>query len=193
MRLSDEDIKLWLNEKKLIINPRPKDNCVHGITVDLTLSNRFRTIKNHSIAFINLNASKKNINRTLDKVMSNEIVLKKQKPFFLQPGSFALAMTREELTLPNNLVGWLDGKSSLARLGLMIHATSHRIDPGWKGNIVLEFFNSSNIVLAVYPRMFIAAISFEKLSKPVKTPYNSRVNAKYFGQKNIISSRINQD
>lgn len=77
--------------------------------------------------------------------MSEEIVLQDDEAFFLHPGELALAVTYESVTLPNDLVGWLDGRSSLARLGLMVHVTAHRIDPGWKGRIVLEFFNSGKL------------------------------------------------
>lgn len=193
MRLTDEDIEKWINEKKIIIHPKPNSYNIHGITVDLTLNDTFKKLVNSEKNFINLSTSEKNINKIFSKLTSNKILIKKNKPFFLKPNEFALAITNEELTLPNNIVGWLDGRSSLARIGLMIHATSHRIDPGWNGKIVLELFNSSNITLALYPGMLIAAISFEKLSKPVRVPYNNRKNAKYFKQKKIIGSKINYD
>ena len=104
-----------------------------------------------------------------------------------------LGTTLETVELPENLVGWLDGRSSLARLGLMIHATSHRIDPGWKGKIVLEFFNSGKLVLALYPTMIIAALSFEILSGPALRPYNFRKTAKYLNQQGAVRSKIDQE
>ena len=99
------------------------------------------------------------------------------KSFFLHPGELALAMTLESVTLPDNIVGWLDGRSSLARLGLMVHVTAHRIDPGWSGNIVLEFFNSGKLPLALKPGMKIGALSFEVLSGAAEKPYNAREDA----------------
>ena len=96
-------------------------------------------------------------------------------------------------TLPDDLVGWLDGRSSLARLGLMVHVTAHRIDPGWHGQIVLEVFNSGKLPLALRPGMDICAINFETLSSPALKPYNTRTDAKYRNQTGPTSSRINQD
>lgn len=95
--------------------------------------------------------------------------------------------------MPANIVGWLDGRSSLARLGLMVHVTAHRIDPGWEGKIVLEFFNAGKLPLALRPNMAIGALSFEVLSGNALRPYNSRKDAKYKNQQNAVSSRINQD
>ncbi len=92
-------------------------------------------------------------------------------------------MTYESVTLPADLVGWLDGRSSLARLGLMVHVTAHRIDPGWSGCIVLEFYNSGKLPLALRPGMPIGALSFEPLSGPAARPYNRREDA------NIATSR----
>lgn len=96
--------------------------------------------------------------------MSDEIILPEGEAFFLHPGELALAVTLESVTIPDDLVGWLDGRSSLARLGLMVHVTAHRIDPGWQGCIVLEFYNSGKLPLALRPGMLIGALSFEPLS-----------------------------
>ena len=90
-------------------------------------------------------------------------------------------------------MGWLDGRSSLARLGLMVHVTAHRIDPGWSGNIVLEFYNSGKLPLALRPMMKIGALSFEVLSRSAEKPYNARVDAKYKGQAGAVASRISSD
>ena len=125
--------------------------------------------------------------------MSDEIELPEGKAFFLHPGELALAITHESVTLPDYIVGWLDGRSSLARLGLMVHVTAHRIDPGWSGNIVLEFYNSGKLPLALRPKMKIGALSFEVLSNPAEKPYNARVDAKYKGQDGAVASRISSD
>lgn len=108
-------------------------------------------------------------------------------------GELALAVTLESVTIPDDLVGWLDGRSSLARLGLMVHVTAHRIDPGWQGRIVLEFYNSGKLPLALRPGMLIGALSFEPLSGPAARPYNSRQDAKYRGQQGAVASRIDKD
>lgn len=194
MKLSDQCIKKWIDKKKLIIQPKPNIDRIHGVTVDICLGNKFRTFnKKNDISFINLDSSKKNITNILNKIMSKEIVLSKNESFFLYPGELTLAITLESFILPNNLVGWLDGRSSLARLGLMIHITSHRIDPGWNGCIVLECFNSSNITLALKPGMIIGAVSFDLIYGKVLQPYNDRKNAKYNNQKKIIASLISQN
>lgn len=83
--------------------------------------------------------------------MSKEIALNDGEAFFLHPGELALAVTRESITLPDDIVGWLDGRSSLARLGLMVHVTAHRIDPGWSGQIVLEFLTVANCLWLCVP------------------------------------------
>lgn len=102
-------------------------------------------------------------------------------------------MTYESVTLPDNIVGWLDGRSSLARLGLMVHVTAHRIDPGWSGRIVLEFYNGGRLPLALRPGMVIGALNFETMSGPAARPYNKRTNAKYKSQQGAVASRIDQD
>ena len=111
----------------------------------------------------------------------------------LHPGELALGITLESITMPDDLVGWLDGRSSLARLGLMVHVTAHRIDPGWSGNIVLEFFNSGKLPLALRPGMAIGAMSFETLTGAAERPYTKRDDAKYRGQHGPVASRISED
>ncbi|QCI15800.1 dCTP deaminase [Buchnera aphidicola] len=190
MRLCDQDIEKWLKRKGLIIKPYPKKEFIHGVTVDIHLGNKFRFFNNYKRSYIDLSTSNVNIELSLKDAMSNEIAFSKEKPLFLQPGSLVLSSTFESITIPDNLVGWLDGRSSLARLGLMIHATAHRIDPGWKGNIVLEIFNAGKLTLALYPKIKIAALSFEALNQAVLRPYNIRNKAKYKSQNGVIPSRI---
>jgi dCTP deaminase len=129
----------------------------------------------------------------MDKVMGDEVVIDDGQAFFLHPGELALASTYESVSIPDDLVGWLDGRSSLARLGLMVHVTAHRIDPGWEGQIVLEIFNSGKLPLALRPGMDICAINFETLSSAAIKPYNKRADAKYRNQQGPTASRITQD
>ncbi|WP_337232335.1 dCTP deaminase, partial [Vibrio cholerae] len=96
---------------------------------DVCLGNQFRVFQGHTAAYIDLSGPKAEVNAALERVMSDEIVLPEGEAFFLHPGELALAVTLESVTLPDNVVGWLDGRSSLARLGLMVHVTAHRIDP----------------------------------------------------------------
>lgn len=193
MKLSDKKIEEWLNSGKLIINPRPPKNRINGITVDIRLGNKFRTFKNEKKNYINLSNEKKKINKTLNSLMNKEIILSKKESFLLKPGELVLAITYESLKLPENLVGWLDGRSSLARLGLMVHVTSHRIDPGWEGYLVLECFNASKLKLMLQPGMLICAVSFELISGKVIRPYNHRKDAKYKNQDQVFISKIDED
>ena len=193
MRLCDTDIIEHLNQGHISIQPRPSDESISGITVDLTLGNKFRVFQDHAAPYIDLSGPKAETQKALERIMSDEIQIEPEQAFFLHPGELALAMTHESITLPDNLVGWLDGRSSLARLGLMVHVTAHRIDPGWSGNIVLEFYNSGKLPLALKPKMKIGALSFETMTGPAAKPYTSRVDAKYKNQDGAIASRINRD
>lgn len=193
MRLCDRDIIQWLDEGKLVIEPRPPVERINGATADVRLGNQFRVFQGHTAAYIDLSGPKNEVNEALERVMSDEIVLPEGGAFYLHPGELALAVTLESVTLPDNVVGWLDGRSSLARLGLMVHVTAHRIDPGWHGHIVLEFFNSGKLPLALRPGMVIGALSFEPMSGSADRPYNRRQDAKYKNQQGAVGSRISED
>lgn len=193
MRLSDVDIEKYLAEQKIKIAPTPNQDMISGLTVDMRLGNSFRVFQDHAAPYIDLGGPKHEVSKALESVMSDELILDDGQDFFLHPGQLALGITFESVTLPDNIVGWLDGRSSLARLGLMVHVTAHRIDPGWSGNIVLEFFNSGKLPLALRPKMKIGALSFEVLSSPAARPYNKRSDAKYKDQQGAVASRINQD
>ncbi len=193
MRLSDQDIIQRLDNGSIVIEPRPSNDVISGVSVDLRLGNSFRVFKDHAKPYVDVSASRDEINATLEAIMSDEIQVAEGQAFFLHPGELALAVTHESVTIPADLVGWLDGRSSLARLGLMVHVTAHRIDPGWSGAIVLECFNSGKLPLALRPNMTIGAINFETLSSPAARPYNQRDNAKYKNQQGAVASRIDQD
>lgn len=193
MRLCDRDIIRALDEARIGINPRPSNDKISGVSIDLRLGQRFRVFSSHNIAFIDLSGSREQVNQAVEKVMGDEILIDDEHTFVLHPGELALGATLESISLPDDLVGWLDGRSSLARLGLMVHVTAHRIDPGWSGNIVLEFFNSGKLPLALRPGMSIGAMSFETLSGPAERPYRQRSDAKYRDQSGPLASRISED
>ncbi|WP_373020300.1 dCTP deaminase [Thiomicrorhabdus sp.] len=193
MKLSDRDIIQYLKVGKITIDPQPTQDKIKGISVDLRLDNRFRVFNDHTAPFIDLSGPRDEMQAIMDTVMGEEILIPEGDAFFLHPGELALAATAESVTIPDDLVGWLDGRSSLARLGLMVHVTAHRIDPGWHGQIVLEIFNSGKLPLALRPGMDICAINFETLSSAAVKPYNKRADAKYRNQSGPIASRINQD
>ncbi|QCU89826.1 dCTP deaminase [Thiomicrorhabdus sediminis] len=193
MKLSDKDIVQYLKVGKIGIHPQPSEDKIKGISVDLRLDNRFRVFNDHTAPYIDLSGEKEEMQRIMDTVMGDEIHIGENDAFFLHPGELALAATMESVTIPDDLVGWLDGRSSLARLGLMVHVTAHRIDPGWQGQIVLEIFNSGKLPLALRPGMDICAINFETLSSAAEKPYNKRADAKYKNQSGPTASRINED
>ncbi|HCH69987.1 MAG TPA: dCTP deaminase [Colwellia sp.] len=193
MRLCDKDIEQYIDDELIIISPKPDKSMISGVSVDIRLGNEFRVFQDHTAPFIDLSAPKAEMQKAMDTVMSDEIVINDGEAFFLHPGELALAVTYESVTLPENIVGWLDGRSSLARLGLMVHVTAHRIDPGWSGQIVLEFYNSGKLPLALRPKMKIAALNFETMSSSAARPYNKRDDAKYKNQKGAVASRLSED
>lgn len=193
MRLSDKDIEQYLDAGKIVIEPKPDISMISGVSVDIRLGNEFRVFQEHTAPYIDLSAPKAEVQEAMNSIMSDEIHVADGDAFFLHPGELALAVTLESVTLPDNIVGWLDGRSSLARLGLMVHVTAHRIDPGWSGQIVLEFYNSGKLPLALRPKMKIAALNFETMSSSATRPYNKREDAKYRDQKGAVASRISQD
>ena len=193
MRLCDTDIEQYLDDGVITISPRPDNSKINGATIDLRLGNSFRVFREYSAPYIDVSGPREEVTAQLDRVMSDEIIIGDSEPFFLHPGELALATTMESVKLPANIIGWLDGRSSLARLGLMVHVTAHRIDPGWEGKIVLEFYNSGKLPLALRPNMIIGALSFEILSGHAARPYNARQDAKYKNQQSAVASRINQD
>jgi len=193
MRLCDRDIIEAFNQGRISVEPRPAEDAISGVSVDLRLGSRFRIFSTHTMPYIDLSGSRAEVEDAIDKVMSDEITIEDDSEFFLHPGELALGITYESVTLPDDIVGWLDGRSSLARLGLMVHVTAHRIDPGWSGNIVLEFYNSGKLPLALRPGMSIGAISFDQMSGSADRPYRARSNAKYRDQSGPVASRISED
>ncbi|QQD23743.1 dCTP deaminase [Venatoribacter cucullus] len=193
MRLSDGDIEQRLADGSIVIEPAPASDDIAGISVDLRLDHRFRVFNNNSVTHLDLSGDRAQLDRDINRIMSKEIEIAEGDALFIHPGELVLGATLEAVTVPDDLVGWLDGRSSLARLGLMVHVTAGRIDPGWQGQIVLEFYNNGKLPLALRPGMVICAMSFEMLSSPAKRPYNKRENAKYRDQKGAVFSRIAKD
>lgn len=196
MKLSDRDILAALDNGEIRIDPRPEDNRVRGASVDLTLANSFRVFSADSgahIAHIDLAAPREAIARSIDEIMSKEIKLAPDDTFYLHPGQLALGVTEECVTLGDKICGSINGRSSLARLGLMVHATAHFVDPGWSGQIVLEFFNAGRYPLGLKPGMAACSIHFEPLSSPALHPYRQREGAKYKHQTGAVASRFADD
>lgn len=202
MRLTDREIKKALADPDYGLSIIPAPTKIAGITADLTLGNSFRRMSKTDSIHINYHediprhAQIKSIDvgkTAEDDIYLPTVVLGDADVFCLHPGEMALGITAERVTIPANMVGWLDGRSSLARLGLFVHVTAGRIDPGWDGNIVLEFYNASPRTMHLRPGTGIASISFDELNGDVDSPYRQRTDAKYQNQTTTIGSRISED
>lgn len=186
MKLSDRDILSRIEEMSIEIDPA---NAVRlgPVSMDLTLDRRFLYFKHEQISVIDIDKGL----RGRDPMA--EYTVPEDGTFILQPKAFALGATRERVKISDDLVGWLDGRSSLARIGLMVHATAHTLEPGWNGVITLEFFNAGNVALALRPGMRVCAVSFEPLTSPALTPYDRKAGAKYVDQSGPVASRVGSD
>ncbi len=167
MILSDKDIKKYIKEGKIKIKPKPNFKEQLGpCSLDLHLGNVFKTFKPSRYPYLDI---KRTIN--LEEVME-EVKIGDDNPFILQPKGFVLAITEEELTLSNDLMARLDGRSSLGRLGIVVHSTAARFDPGWQGKAVMELGNLGIMPVVLYSGMRICALTFETLSSASEIPYS---------------------
>ena len=181
MILSDRDIKKALKSKRLVIEDY-EQGAIQPVSVDLMLGDKFRIFKKTHIPIIDV----KQELRDLTEV----VAIDEGEAFYLHPGDFVLGITREWIGLPADLMGRLDGKSSLGRLGLLVHSTAGFIDPGFRGRIVLEFTNVSPMPISLYPGMAIAQVSFYELTHPAQRPYgHGSRNSKYQDQDEPTPSR----
>ena len=182
MILSDKDLKTRIRKKSLVIRPFERE-CVQPSTYDLHLGDEFRGFRNHKLRFIDLR----------EKVSLTDLVkVDKRNGFVLHPGEFALACTREYFEIPNDLAAKLEGKSSLGRMGLVVHATAGYIDPGFKGQITFEMSNMNTVPIVLYPSMNVAQICFFMMSSMVERPYGMAGN-KYQGQMGPTESQAWRD
>ena len=185
MVLSDRSIREELASGLLRIEPL-SDDALQPSSVDLRLDRLFRIFKKTDHPLINV--------REPCDDCTQLIQVEGDEPFVIRPGEFVLANTLETITLPDDLVARLDGRSSLGRLGLLVHATAGYVDPGWSGKLTLELANAAQMPIAVYCGMKICQISFLRLSTPVERPYGSPgLGSKYQGQQEPTPSRIHQD
>ncbi|MCS7201810.1 MAG: dCTP deaminase [Dictyoglomus sp.] len=187
MILSDRDIKNYLERGELIIEPleNPEEQ-IQPSSVDLRLGNSFLHFRVEGRAFID--PSKDNPSELMEI-----IEVRDKEPFFLRPGEFVLGTTIETVRLPDFLVARVDGRSSLGRLGIIVHATAGYVDPGFCGQITLELSNINRVPVALYPGMRICQISFYKLTTPAEVPYYKKKGSKYQNQKGPTASRLNID
>lgn len=188
MILSDRDIKKAIKDGEIKIDPLPDyKEQLGSCSLDLRLGNVFRVFEHSRKAYID--PSKKDFSNEI----TSEIVLKEGEQFIMQPGDFVLAVTYEKVTIPDNLMGRLEGRSSLGRLGIVVHSTASIFDPGWDGKCVLELGNLGRMAVALTVGMRICAMAFEQLSSPAEIPYSSKSHAKYKIQENVEESRIHEE
>ena len=183
--LSDRTIKEELAAGRLVIEPLD-EACIQPASIDLHLGRTFRVFRVTRRPFVD-------VRQPVDD-LTELITIDDEEPFIIQPGAFCLGSTIETVTLPHDIVARVDGKSSLGRLGLLVHATAGYVDPGWTGRLTLELSNQSQMPIALYYGMRIAQISFLRMSTPVDRPYGSpELGSKYQGQTGPTPSRAFQD
>jgi dCTP deaminase len=179
--LSDRDIRAEITTGRVAVEPFA-ESMVQPSSVDVRLDRFFRVFENHKYSVIDPSIEQSELTR--------EVIVEPNEHFILHPGEFVLASTYEIITLPDDIAGRLEGKSSLGRLGLLTHSTAGFIDPGFSGHITLELSNVANLPVKLFPGMKIGQLCLIKLSSPAEHPYGSAVYAsRYQGQRGPTASR----
>ena len=185
MVLSDRTIRAEIAAGRIVVKPIDLDD-IQPASIDLHLDCRFLVFANTRQPYID-------VRQPLDE-LTEAVEIDAGKPFMLHPGEFALGSTLERIELPDDLVARLEGKSSLGRMGLLIHSTAGFVDPGWQGRLTLELSNVARLPIALYPGMKIGQISFLRLSTPAERLYGSpELGSKYQGQSGPTASRFHRD
>ncbi|MDO8435207.1 MAG: dCTP deaminase [bacterium] len=188
MILSDRDIKKAIAAGRIRILPEPDlAETLGPCAVDFRLSSTFRTFRVNHFPVIDPR------NKAMHDDITEVITIEGDRPFIIHPGEFVIASTIEWLELSDDLIGRLEGRSSLARMGVMVHSTAARFDPGWKGNAVLELGNLGRMPVALYPGMRICAFTFEQLSSPAEISYTKRKSSKYVDQRGPSESGLSKE
>mgnify|MGYP001362596037 CR=1 FL=1 len=181
MVLSDQTIRRLISKGSIGIDPFDS-SLIQPSSVDVRLDYYFRVFRNSRYPYIDVKQPMEELTELVE--------IDNTEPLILHPGEFVLGSTLERLTLPNNLVARLEGKSSLGRLGLLIHSTAGFVDPGWDGHVTLELSNVASLPITLYANMKIGQLSFMELSEPAETPYGDpSLGSKYQGQRGPTPSR----
>jgi dCTP deaminase len=179
--LSDRSIREEVAAGRIVIDPLD-ESCIQPSSVDLHIDRYFRVFRNHTMGYIDVKQDMEELTELVE--------IKDDDVFILHPGEFVLGSTAERVALPDDLVARLEGKSSLGRLGLLIHSTAGFVDAGWDGHLTLELSNVANLPITLYPGMKIGQISFLRMTTPADLPYGSKgVGSKYQGQRGPTPSR----
>jgi dCTP deaminase len=182
MILSDRTIREEIKAGRIQIDPFD-ESCIQPSSVDLHVDAQFRVFANSRYPYIDVRREMPDLTDLVEVAEGD--------PFILHPGEFVLGSTLERVGIPDDMVARLEGKSSLGRLGLLIHSTAGYVDPGWDGYLTLELSNVANLPITIYPAMKIGQISFFRLSTPAERPYgSSQTKSKYQGQRGPTASRF---
>lgn len=184
MVLSDVDIRRYLEQGKIKITPSLPPEQLGSCSVDFRLGREFSVFEHSRHAFIDLRE------KTAIQDLMTSVTVADGEPFILQPREFVLAITEESLELDDDVLGRLEGRSSLGRIGIIVHGTAGLFDPGWRGNATLELSNLGRMPVALYPGMRICSFTFEQLSSPASVPYYKKASNKYAGQTKPLASRL---
>ena len=184
MVLSDVDIRRYLAEGKIRISPELPPDQYGSCSVDFRLGNEFSIFEHSKHPYIDLR------NKVEIQKLMRTIAVPDGEPFILQPREFALAITHETLELDDDVLGRLEGRSSLGRIGIIVHGTAGLFDPGWAGKATLELSNLGIMPVALYPGMRICSMTFEQLSGPSSMPYRKKPGNKYAGQTSPLASKL---
>ena len=185
MVLSDRTIKEELDKGRIVISPLDWDD-IQPASVDLRLDRKLLVFSNYRTPYIDVRQGQDDLTQVVE--------IDDESPFVLHPGEFALGSTLEHIELPDDLVARLEGKSSLGRIGLVIHSTAGFVDPGWKGHLTLELSNLARLPITLYYGMKIGQISYLRLTTPADRLYGSpELGSKYQGQTGPTPSRFYQD
>jgi dCTP deaminase len=179
--LSDRSIREAIEAGRIVIEPLG-EGCIQPSSVDLHIDRFFRVFRNHTMGHIDV---KQDLEELTELVEIGE-----EDVFILHPGEFVLGATAELVGMPDDLVARLEGKSSLGRLGLLIHSTAGFVDAGFSGHLTLELSNVANLPITLYPGMKIGQISFLQMTTPADQPYGTgALGSKYKGQRGPTPSR----
>jgi dCTP deaminase len=179
--LSDGTIRRLIAEGRVRVEPFD-DTMVQPASIDLRLGSSFRVFHNHRIGAIDLADPPRNL--------TEHVEIAEQESFVIHPGEFVLGRTQEYVELPDDVVARIEGKSSLGRLGLIVHATAGFVDPGFKGTLTLEITNLTRVPIILWPGKPIAQLSFMALDQPAERPYgHPDLGSHYHGQVEATESR----
>jgi dCTP deaminase len=179
--LSDGTILELVEQGRIRVDPWDPA-LVQPASIDVRLGDSFRVFHNYRVSTIDLREPPANL--------TEEVVVPHDEAFVIHPGEFCLGRTLEWVELPDDIVARVEGKSSLGRLGLIVHATAGFCDPGWKGTLTLEFNNLTRVPIKLYPGLLIAQLSFMTLDQPARRPYGSpELGSHYQGQRAATESR----